>query len=383
MTQPATVPEGVLTIAVVRKDDPDLRVLDREVLLVSDLVGLRDETWWLGVRAGQLPLERQGLVPRVVPGPRAGPCFRGFSLELSDSHHRFAHRFSIYSLRDAAQRPITRLLTQKVLQADDTVNYFLTALPQADSHGQSACSTPGDGNGKPGGLSATIKVKPRSQGLVLEEASLKEYLAASAPLTAGWATRGDPSDPADSSAMTVIFQREAWEMGYRFARRGQEVESAAVWTGRLLRDTASSEVLMLVEGCIEAGAAAEDRYSVTFSGETWARIRDQLDQRRQRLGRPHEIILGSVHGHNFTPAADEEGRQACEACELRATCPRTTAVASALDIQWHKSVFVGQPYAVLGIWGWTARGDEVWQLYGLSDGTLAPRGARLLGREPA
>jgi hypothetical protein len=90
------------------------------------------------------------------------------------------------------------------------------------------------------------------------------------------------------------------------------------------------------------------------------------------------MILGSAHGHNFAPALEEDGKQTCEACELRATCSRTTAVASALDIQWHRSVFAGQPYAVLGIWGWTARGEEVWQLYGLSDGALVPRGARLL-----
>lgn len=378
MIQAATVPEGMLTIAVVRNDDSDLRVLDGEVLLNSDLVALRDETWWSGVRAGQLPLEWQGLTTRVVPGPRSGPGFRGFSLELSGPRHRYARRFSIYSLRDTAQRAIARLLEQKVLKVDDRVNYYLTAVPQGSG---------GDGSERPGpgdtsGVGVTIKVKPRGRGLVLEEASLEKYLAASAPLTAGWATPPDPSDPPDGSAMTVLFDRDAWERGYRFARRGKEVESAAVWTGRLLRDTASSEVFMLVEGCLEARHAAEDRYSVVFSGETWGRVRAQLDERRRRLDRPHEIILGSVHGHNFTPAADEEGRQACESCDLRPTCSRTTAVASALDIQWHKSVFVGQPYAVLGIWGWTARGEEVWQLYGLSDGTLAPRGARLLYREP-
>jgi hypothetical protein len=385
MIQPATIPEGVLTVAVVRKDDPDLHVLDCEVLLNSDLVAVRDETWWWGVRAGQLPLEWPGLTLRVLPGPRAGPCFRGFSLELSDLRHRYAHRFSIYSLRDTAQRAITRLLQQKVLQADDTVNYYLTAIPQSGADGSPGGSGPGDGNGRSGGGAPAIKVKPRSQGLVLEEASLEKYLAASAPLTAGWATPPDPSDPSDTpeaAPMIVLFERDAWEQGYRFARRGKDVESAAVWTGRLLRDTASSEVFVLVEGCIEARSATESRYSVEFSGETWARLREQLDERRKRLHRPHEIILGSVHGHNFTPAADEEGHQACEACELRATCPRTTAVASALDIQWHKSVFVGQPFALLGIWGWTARGAEVWQLYGLADGTLAPRGARLLCRAP-
>jgi hypothetical protein len=177
--------------------------------------------------------------------------------------------------------------------------------------------------------------------------------------------------------MTVIFTAEAWHDGRRYARRGGDVESAAVWTGRLVRDTASGDVFMLVDACLEARHAAEDRYSVTFSGDTWGRVRALLDERRRRLHRPHEIILGSVHGHNFTPAADEDGRRACDACHLRATCSRTTAVASALDVRWHRSVFAGQPYAVLGIWGWNARGEEVWQLYGLADGTLAPRGARL------
>lgn len=367
MIQAVTVPEGTLTIGVARQDDPELHILDCEAVMTSDLAAIRDEAWWHGVREGQLPLDWRVLALRVVPGERVGPCFRGFSLELSDARHRYARRFSIYSLRETAQRPIARLLKRKELAADASVSYFLLAVPT------------GDGNAAaPVAAASAIKVKPRGNGMVLEEASLADYLAASFPLTAGWAApAAEGSKPA---AGPVIFNPEAWEDGHRFARRGKDVESAAVWTGRLMRDTASSEVFMLVDACLEAQEAAEDRYSVQFSGDTWAKIRVLLDERRSRLGRPHEIILGSVHGHNFTPAADEEGRQACDACELRPTCSRTTALASALDIQWHKSVFGGQPYAVLGIWGWTARNEEVWQLYGLADGTLSPRDARLLGR---
>jgi hypothetical protein len=288
-------------------------------------------------------------------------------LELSDGRDRYSRHFSIHSLRETAQRPIARLLERKQLAADDTVNYFLLAAPH-ENGGPAPAAAPTN----------TIKATPRASGLVLEEGSLAEHLAASHPLVAGWAT--PPEDPAapGSDAMTVIFMPEAWEDGHRYARRGRDVESAAVWTGRLVRDTASGDVFMLVEACLEAQHAAEDRYSVTFSGDTWGRVRVLLDERRARLNRPHEIILGSVHGHNFAPAADENGRQTCDACELRPTCSRTTAVASALDVGWHKSVFAGQPYAVLGIWGWTARGDEVWQLHGLADGTLAPRGARVL-----
>jgi hypothetical protein len=371
MIQPVTIPEGTLVIGVARKDDSELRLLDCEAVMSADLLPLRDETWWRGVRAGQLPLDWRGLSLRVVPGQKIGPCFRGFSLELSDGRRRFAHRFSVHSLRDAAQRPIARLLEQKELKADDTVNYFLLAAPR-DNGGPALAAV----------STSAIKATPRASSLILEEGSLAEHLAASHPLTAGWAA--PPENPAatGSDAMTVIFTPEAWENGHRYARRGKDVESAAVWTGRLVRDSASGDVFALVDACLEAQHAAEDRYSVTFSGDTWGRVRALLDQRRAQLHRPHEIILGSVHGHNFAPAADEKGRQTCDACELRPTCSRTTAVASALDVGWHKSVFSGQPYAVLGIWGWTARGEEVWQLYGLAEGTLAPRGARLLQRVP-
>src|SRR5437660_4198809 len=96
--------------------------------------------------------------------------------------------------------------------------------------------------------------------------------------------------------------------------------------------------------------------------------------RRQRLNRPHERLLGSVHGHNFTPPADANGRTMCDLCAVAKVCSRTTTVISTADQEWHRSVFAGQPWAVALIWGYTARpGEEDWRLYGLADGSLAPR----------
>jgi hypothetical protein len=59
-------------------------------------------------------------------------------------------------------------------------------------------------------------------------------------------------------------------------------------------------------------------------------------------------------------------------------CSRTTAVASVADLEWHQSVFTGQPWAVLTIWGFNAREKDDWRTYGLNEAVLQPRTIRRL-----
>jgi hypothetical protein len=59
---------------------------------------------------------------------------------------------------------------------------------------------------------------------------------------------------------------------------------------------------------------------------------------------------------------------------------RTTADASPADLDWNRSVFVAQPWALLMVWGYNAREQEDWRMYGLNGGTLTARGIRLLGK---
>ena len=100
--------------------------------------------------------------------------------------------------------------------------------------------------------------------------------------------------------------------------------------------------------------------------------------RRRRLKRFDELILGSVHGHNFFPGADAAGKSACQLCKERAQCMQNSATASTLDKVWHRAHFTGQPWAVLLVWGWNTRGEEAWRLYGLSETVLAPRPLRIM-----
>jgi hypothetical protein len=59
-------------------------------------------------------------------------------------------------------------------------------------------------------------------------------------------------------------------------------------------------------------------------------------------------------------------------------CSRSTCHASSDDLQFHQSVFTEAPWAQLLLWGWNARDEEEWRLYGVKDATLTPRSVRIV-----
>ncbi len=106
--------------------------------------------------------------------------------------------------------------------------------------------------------------------------------------------------------------------------------------------------------------------------------RNLLEIRRRRLNRPHEIIVGSVHRHPFLPTADANGNRMCADCSVAKYCSRSTAVPSTDDFEWNRSVFSGQPYSLLLIWGYNAREEEDFRVYGLENASLKERTIQLL-----
>lgn len=362
----ASTPDGEsLVVAVAGKANGKTRILAMEAVNENDLTAARDETWWRGVRTGRLPPALGDLTMKLIPGSRhRGGLVDGYSLELGDASHRYGHRFTVHSLSRTAQRALGRLIHRKQLPEDAEVSYHLVCQPVKPPRAGAS--------DQPGPVHATLRHAP----LLLGEASLDEYIESSQPVSAGQAT--EPGDHGELPPMPVFFHPQVWAKGHSLARRGNDLESAGVWTGRLMRDTNSPEVFLVVDACIDAKHAAEEKYSVTFTGETWRRVRQVLDQRRRRLNRPQEIILGSVHGHNFAPGTKEEGGRLCDECPQLATCRSTTAVLSAADLKWHQSVFSAQPYAIMALWGWSARNEEVWQCYSLDRATLVSRPLRIL-----
>lgn len=375
---PATSNGGFLVLGVAKHDDQKVKLLAVEAITNGDILTVRDETLWHGVRDGKLSYSLESLCLMLVPGTRLeGGVLDGYSVELTDAEssdgrrkggrNRFRRRFSVHSLDQAGRRAVRRLLKNKQLASNDKVNYCLYSVSSTDSL-----------RTQPRPAVEDARIVTRFNPPVFEEAPLQEYIDGSKLLTHA-AAADQPTEEEDARLFAPAFiAEEAWRQGRDFAQRGNDLESAAVWVGRLMRDVKTRTVFMLIDACLEAKHAAEAEYSVTFSGATWARLRTTIEQRRVRLNRPHEIMLGSVHGHNFPLHVDTDGGSKCPVCEHRQTCALTTAVASSSDVDWHRCVFAAQPWAVLGLWGSNARNEQVWRMYGLADGTLMPRGIRIL-----
>lgn len=345
-----------------KADEPKL--LGRETVTVGDLALARDETWREALRKGKLderdPCE---FALRVLPGKitKAGRM-EDYLVELSDGDDVFQRRFSIYSLAPVARRRAAALLEAETIPEDGDYHFGITSVPRSLR----------DNGDEP---QTRAKVIQHTEPLLLEEASLQEYLARSEQIPCDTAEPLEEPEP----PLPVFFAPGVWEAGKDCARRGKENESGGVFTGRLLRDVDSPELFLTVDACIEAEFADEQKLSVTFSGESWAKIREVLRFRRKRMSRPNERIIGAVHGHNFLPSADSKGNRQCEVCTVAKYCSRTTAVASTDDFHWHASVFGGgQPWAISLIWGFTARSQDDWRLYHFNDATLEARSARRL-----
>ena len=281
----------MFAVGILGKKNDDERLLAREVVTFSDLLPARDDTWWHGLQAGVLGTDLARLRLRVLPGVNEnGPHLRNYVVELRDGDRSYRRSFSLSSLASVARRAVLHLAELKTIEADDDYHFFLTTLSEDEG------PAPPTDNPR-----ATRRLEPP----VFEPSRLADFMQRSQLLP------GSPDTEEGASHAPLFVPADVWEQGHAQARRGGTRESAAVWTGRLFRDTESPALFMVLEACIEAEHAAEEPLAVTFSGETWARVRDVLALRRRRLNRPHERILGAVHGHNFGPEPDAEGRMAC------------------------------------------------------------------------
>ena len=258
--KPVMTPSGEeLTLVLIQsKDDP--RVLARKAISHSDLLCPRDETWLYGMRAGVLDENLFDLSINILPGEsRGAERVAGYAVELSRNGRSFRRSFSISSLAHVARRMAQPLSENKELADDGQYSFFLTTLPPQEN--DEVDESPKNGAGR---------VTRHFEAPVFEAAPLQEYLAR-AELMPGASAPEEDDAPAD--LMPIFTEPDVWEQGHELSRRGGELESAAVYTGRLFKDTESAERFMVLDACIEAEHAAEEKLSVTFTGATWATLR--------------------------------------------------------------------------------------------------------------
>ena len=347
-------------LAVRLRLSPDGPAVDSEPVRQRDLVDHIAEVWLeVFLRRGYAEVPLGSVRAELAPVPReAGsrdPICDGFDLVARDPEGREASLyFSRDSLGPVATRGARRLLERGVLEPGQL--YYFDLEPDPPSAGRDAARVVGpEGRGAP----------------ELRELPLAPLLE-----------RSDaPEDSHHAFHYAVFFTRDAALRAERVSRKGAAaspaVETGGLLVGLLCRCPDTGEIFAIVLDVLEATGSEATTHSLSYSGETWARIQTVLRARSRHPATRHHRLLGQAHGHNFLPFG---GAAPCEACAHVAVCTRTSAYLSEDDRTWCRSVFSAEPWQLSMVFGHDAKGRDVSAFYGQRGGMLVRRGYRIVDR---
>ncbi len=344
--------------ALIRRglDEP---VLARNPVTGADLTEAVSEAWRDAcLRAGHpdvtLSATPMRLAPRLADHSESR-CV-GFDLEVILPDGRTTRReFTISCLRPAVDRAVKPLLEAEVLKPGDPYIFeFVVASDRKDAPPPAEADVP-------------LTLSLRSAPLTYLRIPIRTLLE-----------RATPVAILDDEEFPVFYTPEALAKAEVRARRGREVdppvETGGVLLGSLAACPDSGELAAIIADVIEVQEADQTTFSLSYTSRSWMRIQAILKARQAAYPHRAERLLGQTHGHSFMP---NDGK-ACAECDRRATCSLTSVFVSQDDQTWHRAVFARQPWALCHIFGLTARGQAVDQLYGLKDGRLQARGYYLL-----
>lgn len=330
------------------EDGPELA---SRPLRPNDLVDLRGEMWLeFFLRRGMpdVPLEAVSLKVTPRSPPAALARCEGFVVEASGPHNQsFEREYSMDLFADTATSLAQELIIQGRLGASEPYYWYITGQGARHEPQQPALS---------------FSIAATSEPLTYVRHRLDE-------LVRGAETVGTH----DERDMKVFYLRKSLQRAETFARQGAQqhpaVETGAVVVGTLVSCPDTGELFAVVTDALELTDAVEKRFSLAYTGQTWARARAILRARQAR--HPSLRMLGQGHGHNFYPA---DGAPPCELCSQAKVCGRTSVFVSTDDRAWTRAVLSGQPWALCHIFGFNARREEVGELFGLGENRLRPRG---------
>jgi hypothetical protein len=335
--------------------------LAQEPVRRADFAIVASESWRDGcLRAGHPDLPLSALPMRLAPILVEGSDRRcaGFRLELSlPDGKTTASSFTIHSLRHVADRAMAPLLEAGFFKPGEISVFEVVVEPH------SAAVSP------PSGHDPAVAVSFRSAPLSYLKLPLRALLDRATPV----ALRDDALPP-------VFYTREALEKSESCARRGEQagVETGGALFGSLAVCPDSGEFFSVIHDVVEVQEAEEKKFSLTYSSQSWQRLRKIQQARQAAFPQRADRLVGQTHLHPFLP----NNGQVCAECWKRPTCTLSSAWASEDDQVWHRAVFARQPWALCHIFGLSARGESVHQLFGLNDGRLRARGFYVLPEFP-
>ena len=332
-------------------------VLAREPVRPADFSEVASEAWRDGcLRSGHPNVPLSQVPMRLSPIIAEGAAARcaGFKLELTLPNGQTTHRlFTFHCLSPVADRALAPLLEAGALKPGERYRFDVVVDPRRPA------VHPSPENG----LAVTVSL--RSAALEYLTVPLPQLLERATPV----ALRNDQVPP-------VFYTQAAFAKSEACARRGAEagVESGGALFGSLAACPETGEFFSIIHDVIEVQEADEKKFSLAYSSRSWLRLQKIQQARQSAFPLRADRLLGQTHGHPFRP---NDGK-VCVECDERATCTLTSAWASSDDQIWHKAVFARQPWALCLIFGLSARGEPVHQLFGLKDGRLQARGYYLL-----
>lgn len=346
-----------------------------EPVMNDDLLEARSEVWRDEfLRRGDAGVGLEDLAFRVLPVPFAeGPgALKGYVLEALAERGAGGpgatpprRAFTRHGLHPVALRGARRLVAAGELAPNATFYY---EIREAAGRG-SERPGPASGDAADPALPADV-ADPFGMTVRETRAPLLLLSLPLAPLRERAAARG----PAGGDPFPVFYTAEALAKAEGFARRGgsapEPVETGAALVGPLCVCPESGEIFAVVADALEATDAEETRFSLAFTGKTWARIQAAVSAIRSDPLRRAWRILGQGHGHPFLP---NDGAPPCAECASRPVCGRTTVFVSQDDLTWSRVVFPRQPWKLCHVFGLSARSEPVDGLFGLHDGRLLER----------
>ncbi|MBW1883101.1 MAG: hypothetical protein JRJ58_06205 [Deltaproteobacteria bacterium] len=356
-----------------------------------------------GLRLAGSPLALSDLEARVHPVYRSSrkagaPCL-GLTLELASPDGESTRRdFERSILEPVAVRASRRLVEEGTLEQGDLYFYSLAiAETRIGPLAIEGTASPPDLEVRPLRplLARSRRVlADRRQGLADEAYALEQHsdrdrsqlrLAASSQSASDDDSREQDlgqtkqADAPSSDHYRVFYTSGALAKAERISRKGASrtppVETGGLLLGRLYWCSETRSLFGVIDDVLEAAHSEGTTYSLTFTGETWARVQAVLKARQRNPLNRGEQILGQCHGHNFLPFFEGE---TCDGCPAQGECQLSTAYLSESDRTWCRAVFPREPWQLSHVFGLTPRRDCVSALFGQRGAVLVRRGYDVL-----
>ena len=289
------------------------------------------------------PLDRVRMEPHFAEGDRT-PRSAGFTVILpTPDGGEQRQAFDLLFFKNMGRRIGVELVASRRLK-DDVLHYQLAAY--RDPVEKSAV----------GGLAFDL-----------------ESAAPSIPIRAGSRQGFGTTEAWDRPLVEdfpVLIPRHVLEEAVDEARRAPEREVGGVLLGHLRRDSERGELFLEVTCLVPAEQTQATEISVTFTGATWARVREVIDWRGEG-----EIFAGWMHSHPF---------RFCAECPspVPAECVGKVMFYSSEDEFLMETSFA-RPFMV-GLLAAveprleTVLGHPPVKLYGWKNGSIEPRGFEVL-----